>query len=258
MRLRHLRPFGVLLAVTAACLVVLHRLAGALPGPPSWTGDDLLAWASETNPVLIALAAVRIVALAVGYQLVASAALATAGSLAHAPTLLRVSDLVALPGVRGLVRRAAAATLSASTMLASPALPASGGSATLRVVGVGPTVTLAVEPPPSGAGEVTLSVVPSGDAAVSPTPPSPSDPPQESAPVTPEAPDVTPSAWTVRRGDHLWSIAERTLAERWRRAPNGAEVARYWRSVLAVNTELGDPDLIFVGQQIALPPVPAA
>lgn len=256
-RLRRLRPLGGLLVVTAACLVVLHQLGEALPGPPVGAPADLVAWASETNPVLVALTAVRLVALAFGYQLVASAGLAAVGSLAHAPVLLRASDLVALPGVRGLVRRAAAATLTASTMLASPALPAAGGSATLRVIGGGPRVTLTVEPPAPGTGEATLSVVPPDDIPVAPAPAPVAAPAAPSALLPPGADDATGATWTVQRGDHLWSIAARTLAERWQRAPEEAEVARYWGSVVLANDQLADPDLIFVGQPIALPPVPA-
>lgn len=230
------------MAVAAGCVLGLHHLAGAVPGPASWSGAALVDWASETNPVVVALAVVRLAALAVGYQLLGSAMLATVGCLAHAPSLLRASDLVALPGVRGLVRHAAAATLSASTLLASPALPGSGHPATLRVIGSGPTVTLTVDPPDPGS-EVTLSV-----ETAPPTAPTPAASP---------APAIGPDTWTVARGDHLWSIAERTLAQRWGRVPSESEVDRYWRAVVAANADLADPDLVFVGQQVAVPPVPA-
>jgi hypothetical protein len=242
-----------LLVTGAICLVVLHRLGTAVPGPSSWSGRDLASWATERNPVVVALAVLRLAALGFGYQLVAVSGLAAVGSLAHAPALLRVSDLVALPGVRGLVRRAAAATLSASTLLAGPVLsvrPAASGSATLRVVGGGSTVTLVVDAP----GQATLTVE-APDAA----------PTTDLAPVDPVgvapldrswSPGAVPSVWTVVRGDHVWSIAERTLAEQWHRPPTELEVDRYWRAVLAANADLADPDLIFVGQLIVLPPVP--
>lgn len=253
---RHLPLLGVL-ATAVACLVALHQLGAAVPGPPSWSGDELATWATARNPILVALAVLRVVALGFGYQLVAVAGLASVGSLAHAPSLLRASDLVALPGVRGLVRRAAAATLSASTLLGGPALaarPAPSGSATLRVVGGGSTVTLVVDQPAPAPSQATLTVMPPDAEPSTPTP-TPTPMPT-TTPTTPPA-LVEPSTWRVARGDHLWSIAERTLAEQWRRPPSEREVDRYWRRVLAANADLVDPDLVFVGQQVALPPVPA-
>ena len=256
MRVRRHLPLLGLLVTTTACLVALHHLGPAVPGPPSWSGHDVATWATQRNPVLVALGILRLVALGFGYQLVAVAGLATAGSLSHAPALLRAADLIALPGVRGLLRRAAAATLSASTLLAGPAViarPAPSGLATLRVVGGGSTVTLMLDQPAPAPGQATLTMEPS-DAE---PPPAPVDPPTE-APAEPPASSVGgPATWTVARGDHLWSIAERTLAEQWHRPASEREVDRYWRGVVAANADLVDPDLIFVGQQVALPPVPA-
>lgn len=250
MRFRRHLPLVGLLATAIVCLLALHQLGPAVPGPSSWSGHDVVTWATQRNPILIALAVLRLVALGFGYQLVAVAGLATVGSVAHVPAVLRASDLIALPGVRSLVRRAAAATLSASTLLASPAViarPAPSGSATMRVVGGGSTVTLVVDQPSSASGQATLTV--------DPVPVTPAEP--QAPGELPALVDTGPSTWTVVRGDHLWSIAERTLAEQWRRSPNEAEIDRYWRRVVAANIDLADPDLIFVGQQVALPPVPA-
>lgn len=59
---------------------------------------------------------------------------------------------------------------------------------------------------------------------------------------------------TVRPGDHLWKISARHLGEH---SPD-SQVAPYWRRVVAVNTpnlRSGDPDLIYPGETISLPPI---
>jgi hypothetical protein len=279
-----------LLVTAVGCLVALHHLGAAVPAPSSWSPHDVATWATDRNPVVVALSVLRLIALGFGYQLVAVSGLAAVGSLARAPALLQLSDRVALPGVRGLVRHAAAVTLSASTLFAAPAVaaqPAPPGSAMLRVIGGGSTVTLVVDPPAPSPSRVTLTVEPpevatptdltSPPGALQPddAPPGPAsavsvDPPSLSPDPPPPPPAVTqtaalpapttspsPISWIAVRGDHLWSIAQRTLAERWQRAPSEREVDRYWRSVMSANADLADPDLIFVGQVIALPPVPS-
>jgi nucleoid-associated protein YgaU len=68
--------------------------------------------------------------------------------------------------------------------------------------------------------------------------------------------------WTVAAGDHLWSIAERVLADAWARPPADHEVVPYWEQVVAANRDrLADrdnPDLIFPGQQLVVPAPPPA
>ena len=72
------------------------------------------------------------------------------------------------------------------------------------------------------------------------------------------APDVVHSgpeneSVVVAPGEHLWSIAERAVAERLGRAPTDDEVAPYWREVVDLNHQLADPDLVFPGTEIRLP-----
>ncbi|MGB8361521.1 MAG: hypothetical protein WCE80_08990 [Acidimicrobiia bacterium] len=57
----------------------------------------------------------------------------------------------------------------------------------------------------------------------------------------------------VERGDHLWKISARHLGD----GPV-TEVAPYWRQVVVLNTprlRSGNPDLIYPGEEIELPPV---
>lgn len=73
----------------------------------------------------------------------------------------------------------------------------------------------------------------------------------------PAAPPPAEPGWVVAPGDHLWSVAERTLAERLGRAPTHAEVVPYWCTLVDANrSRLADPsnpDLIFPGQTVVLP-----
>ncbi len=62
-------------------------------------------------------------------------------------------------------------------------------------------------------------------------------------------------------GDHFWRIAEHTLAMTWGRRPTSAEIDHYWRLLVATNRphlpDPRNPDLMFVGQVLELPPVPS-
>jgi len=90
-------------------------------------------------------------------------------------------------------------------------------------------------------------------------PPAPSEPAPDPAPLraTPVGPIET-TTWTVARGDHLWSIAARTLGTRLGRDAGDDEVQRYWTALIEANrSRLADPsnpDLIFAGQVFVLPP----
>jgi len=62
----------------------------------------------------------------------------------------------------------------------------------------------------------------------------------------------------VEKGDHMWKISERELAEALRREPGNDEIHPYWVETIAINRDSirsGDPDLIFPGEEITLPDV---
>lgn len=68
------------------------------------------------------------------------------------------------------------------------------------------------------------------------------------------------ATWTLRPGDHLWRVAEETLAREWERRPSDRETAAYWRVVIERNRaglpDPANPDLVFPGGVITLPPPP--
>jgi LysM domain len=80
------------------------------------------------------------------------------------------------------------------------------------------------------------------------------------APAAPASAPTTPSPHTsvvvVRAGDNLWVIAERALRATGQQAGT-PDVAAYWRRVIAANTahlRSHDPNLIFPGERVVLPP----
>jgi nucleoid-associated protein YgaU len=67
--------------------------------------------------------------------------------------------------------------------------------------------------------------------------------------------------YEVVRGDNLWTISRAHLAAASGRGPgdlSNREIANYWIRVIEVNRDRlrsGDPDLIYPGEQIELPPI---
>ncbi len=85
--------------------------------------------------------------------------------------------------------------------------------------------------------------------------PGATSPPSATSP----SPAATPSpgSWTVRPGDDFWTIAESVVGA----SPSPADtagVARYWLRLIQANrarlADPSDPDLLFAGQVLVLPP----
>ena len=61
----------------------------------------------------------------------------------------------------------------------------------------------------------------------------------------------------ILRGDNMWTLAKARLEALHGRPPTDAEIGPYWRRVVEVNLDRirsGDPDLIFPGEVLILPP----
>jgi hypothetical protein len=93
--------------------------------------------------------------------------------------------------------------------------------------------------------------------AITSTTTTPTATPALPAVVTAEIP--TTASHVVTRGENLWRIATAELTRVTGNArPGDHEVLPYWRAVLAANRSTlrsGDPDLIYPGEVVTLPPV---
>ena len=66
--------------------------------------------------------------------------------------------------------------------------------------------------------------------------------------------------WVVDDGEHFWMQAEEALRNEWGRQPSEAEIRSHWLDVKSANVTLissGDVDLIFPGEELIMPAVPA-
>jgi nucleoid-associated protein YgaU len=67
----------------------------------------------------------------------------------------------------------------------------------------------------------------------------------------------TVSSVVVEEGDHLWKISQTHLDQVLGKQATAGEVDPYWRSVIEANRKRlvsGDPNLIFPGEVVVLPP----
>jgi len=198
------------------------------------------------------------------------------------PALRRLANRTSVPWAR----RAAAALATFGVTATSVASFGGGAGSTLRAA----AVTAPVDPSPdrSGAGSTTTSststtststtttttststttttALPPSVVALASTPAGEAgaadvaDIPDEAQdPSSDEATRPAPAerTWTVRSGDHLWSIASRALSERLDRRPTTDELLPYWASLIEANRDRlvdpANPDLILAGQVFVLP-----
>jgi nucleoid-associated protein YgaU len=90
-------------------------------------------------------------------------------------------------------------------------------------------------------------------AAASPGPQTPPAPPPASARPAASTPATT---WTVQSGDDLWSIAQAVVGGTSGLTTSIADTTAYWRTLVAANSSIvADPNLLFAGQILTLPPL---
>lgn len=224
------RVVGSWLAVAGAEVGVF------LAGPPRLQ-DDV--------HVDTALAGLWLAVVVLGAYLCAVVGIGLLARLCRATTLVRLADAACPRSVRAWLDRS-------MSVLA--------GGALSMAVAVGPPITLrGLRPPAAVAAPTTTTVLAAPVAApIVDVPAVGHDPPP------PPPPGPTPPAhptWEVRRGDHFWSIAQRVLADAWHRPVTDHEVVPYWRVLVDENrarlADPANPDLLFAGQALVVPPPPA-
>lgn len=260
--------------VVAVVGEVVLLVAGRAGAPASGSTDEAV------------FALVRLIGLALGAYLLVVLTIGAVLRALELGALVRCSDVLTPRLVRAMLDRSLGAVTAGAVAVAvtvGPAPPVGaeeGPPITLRGLrgptrsAVPTTTTTVVLPPPEPVVEepVVTAVEPVAEPPpVSLPSPVPIPAPPTAAHAAPRSPRVptlvyepaTPSpdgrTWQVQRGDHFWSIAQRVLAEAWRRPVAAHEVAPYWRTLVADNrSRLADPanpDLLFAGQVLTVPTV---
>lgn len=277
-------PLLVWLTALLAGGLLLLRAGSAVPAPPAdparWGH-----WLASGDPLVTAFAGLRLVGLALCAYLLATTTLSLLAAMSGLPRLLRAVDVVTLPGVRALVRGALGMGVAASIAWSAQVAPAraqtptttgaASGTAVMHLLDTPPASTTSTLTAPTSAPRPSPTMSTTPTTVVAPSPPT-TDPPQGAPqPATaPPAPAGNPMArstpvplgagepgtWTIAPGDHLWRVAERTLAGAWERPPTDAETSAYLRDLIETNRDRlavpGHPDLVYSGQVFALPPPP--
>lgn len=249
-----LRKVAALLAFEGFAICTLHRL-GSRPGfGVRWI--DLPAPTTRLDEAVAS--GLRYLTLLLAYWLLVSTVLYVGARLTDLQAALPAVRRATLPVVRRLVDGTLAVSLTAGTL-------------------VTPTQALAQSIPPPV--EQTYIPTPAGVPADPVADEQTTMPPGASLPATPP-PAVSPTtdpfdhdavvalpadllfdrseSYAVEIGDSLWSIAEHRLRQTTSTQPSDAATATYWVELIAANRSRlisGDPDLIYPGELLVLPPV---
>ena len=241
-------PLALLLWVglppaAVALLLWMGRIEGMAV---DWS--DPLAWLRSV-PVEDALTAgLRAVVLAVALWLTAVHLLYLAAHLLRLRRLLDLTRLLMLPGMRRMADRVVAGMLVATTV-AGPA------TATEQVDPSYVPVPAGWETPLT---TTTTTVSVTTQPAEAPLPAPPPDPADPSPPhPEPGSSGLAAVEVVVQPGDNMWRLAQRRLAEAGE-PTDDRRVAPYWVRVVEANRHRirsGNPDLIFPGEVLVLPPL---
>lgn len=244
---------GTWIVALVATILLLNRLgSGQLSTPPLLDRSELQLWLDDRDAVVAAFALVRLVGLALAWYLLVVTVLGLAARLSRIPALVRLADLATLPAVRKLLGAVAGIgiTASAASLMAANLLPDQGGGPGGSGAMADTTVVLQRLPE---SDDVILRRLPEGEDGTATL--------RVDDGTTEQAP-APPTEWTAAPGDHLWHVAETTLADAWGRAPTDDEVAPFWQYLVEVNRDRlvdpDNPDLIHPGQTFRLLPAPPA
>jgi LysM domain len=276
-------------ALVAGARVLVATGRGSL-SVPLGSADDLADWVGAASPAEMAMAVLRLLALAACGYLLAVTALGVAARVVRARGLTAAVDRVTPAVVRRIVAGGSGAGLVLGTLVASLPAPDLTGppgastataspAATATMARVpAPTATMARTTPGPAGGEATMTRLEDPTTTADPATPSATMTrvgPERSAepvaatavtvasaaapvlPAAPALPAVDAATWLVAAGDSLWSIAEEIVRTA---QPDAADrtVTRYWRALTDANraslVDPANPDLLVPGQQLTLPP----
>ena len=238
-----LAAFGVLAAIPTAGPSLLQTPTG------------LVAWWEHHGTAAASIGLLHLVALAIaGYVVVVLVAIVAAAVLRFPTAALAMARLAPRSLRRYLAVGIVAGTLTAPT-IATAREP-------IVVVDVGAELTTDAPIVVTDLGPATAeNPVPSDNPVASADPvstlPAPEFLVREG--FQPPAAIATPDAWLVEEGDNLWAIAAAMVTALGDTSADDATVSQYWRHLIEANaTSIDDPDLIFPGQVLTLPPMATA
>lgn len=244
---------AALLALELAATVALHRLGSLEWMTIPWS--RLGGWLELAPTEDVVAAALRGTALLIAYWVAGSTALYTLAKLSRVPRLIKATAWATLPAVRRVIDRTIAVTVTTAALV-SPVAPAFATDAPPTTEPIIYQISDGGVPTPVNAPSVdpTLIVPPgSGGAGYTPNPAGGVEAGVTGSNGTQE------SVYEVVAGDNLWTIsAARLEADRGGDSVQPDEISAYWRRVIELNTPLlssGDPNLIYPGEQIVLPPI---
>ena len=240
-RARNLGAVASAVVIPALSIAILHRIGQQSVMRIPWT--DLTGWleAAAFEDALTAL--LRTMGLAIGYWLLGSTLLYLTARMAGWARITAGVGFFTLPAVRRASDRLVAGSLALVT-LASPAVswPQTSPPQIPQTVEV-PDAYQRLDESTDGGDEQMQENVPAA--------------PEEASPEIVIYADATLEV-VVRPGDNLWDLAARRMNKSLGRPAADHEVVPYWLEMIQANEERirsGDPDLIFPGEVILLPPV---
>ena len=257
-----LRRTVPLLISEGLTILGLHNLGNVRGFGVGWNS----LWLPTTRIDDAIAASLRYVALIMAYWLLASSVLYLTARLSGVPAAVRRVRWATLPIVRRVIDKAAVVSLTVGTLLA----PAQALAQTPPI-----PVEQTYVPSPAGFGTAEIPVVVVDDEIL--IPPGATVP--QSSPTSPgtspvvhfDLPDAGFAAalpthllfgddgsHVVVVGESLWSIAADRVERAFGEAQSDTSTAQYWIELVAANVgslKSGDPDLIFPGESITLPPI---
>ena len=249
---RRMVGLALMVGVQVATIAALHGL-----GRLSWMRvpwADVGTWL-ELAPLEDVVAAVlRTIALGIAYWIAASTAAYALARALRIPRAVAATAWATLPAVRRVIDRAIAVSATAAALSAplAPALAADIGAATPDPVTY--EISETGIPTPVDAPEASPTrVAPPGTEGAGYTPT-----PAGGVELGSEAGQIAEVHYEVVKGDNLWKISQRHLGHVIGDDVDAQQVSIYWRQVIELNQpnlRSGDPNLIYPGEQIVLPPI---
>jgi LysM repeat protein len=276
-------------------IALFHAMgSGPLSPPPLRDPSSWQAWAEAREPLTAVVALLRLLVLALAWYLVGVTTIGMVSRLTRVARLVRIADALTVPAVRRLLQGALGLGLATAMVGAATPAAAPASTAVVASLDADPTPRQAGDTVPPGSSEDEVRLVradhdearmadpgdvddvrtigtdPADDALPVPLQLLEADGPAGAVGVVDEVsmrrvveepPDLTAS-YQVAAGDSLWTIAARTLEAARGSSPTETELHGYWGSLIEVNrarlADPANPDLIFPGQSLVLPPVPTA